>query len=110
MTISSSFPQLRLQRLRRNENIRRLVRETEVTTHHLVLPLFIKHGRGDKIPIQSMPGYYQLHLEQLRDEIKEVVALRIPAVMLFGIPAQKDGSASQSYQDDGIIQQAIREI
>lgn len=104
---TSHFPTTRLRRLRMHPKVRDLVRENTLSKNDLVQPLFIRHGHGEKIPIQSMPGQFQLPLNQLAAEIEEIVNLAIPAVLLFGIPAQKDALGSESYADEGIIQQAL---
>lgn len=104
------FPLTRMQRLRHHPRVRDLVRETQLTCNDLVYPLFIHHGTGVKNPIKSMPGCCQQSVDQLDDEIAEIVALKIPAVLLFGIPEYKDDQGSSSWQDDGVVQQAIRKI
>lgn len=103
----SDFPRTRLRRLRQNETIRGLIRETHISKSKLVLPLFIRHGKGDKIPIKSMPGHYQLTVDQLETELNEIVALGIESILLFGIPAEKDTKGSAAYADNGIIQTAL---
>ena len=100
----------RLRRLRHHATLRALVRETHLNVQDLVYPLFIKHGLAEKQSIPSMPGQYQLGLSHLKEEIQEIVALGIPAVILFGIPEYKDEQGSAALHDQGIIQQAIREI
>ena len=104
------FPVRRPRRLRRSETIRRMVRETIVQVDDLIMPLFVVHGRGIRREIPPMPGNYQLSVDQLIREAKEIAALRIPAVLLFGIPERKDAHGSQAYAKDGIIQQAVRAI
>ncbi|MGH7478168.1 MAG: porphobilinogen synthase [Candidatus Methylomirabilales bacterium] len=104
------FPVRRPRRLRRSETIRRMVRETIVRVDDLIMPLFVVHGRGIRREIPPMPGNYQLSVDQLTREVKEIAALRIPAVLLFGIPERKDAHGSQAYAKDGIIQQAVRAI
>ncbi|MGH7474156.1 MAG: porphobilinogen synthase, partial [Candidatus Methylomirabilales bacterium] len=86
------------------------VRETIVRVDDLIMPLFVVHGRGIRREIPPMPGNYQLSVDQLTREVKEIAALRIPAVLLFGIPERKDAHGSQAYAKDGIIQQAVRAI
>ncbi len=105
-----AFPEQRLRRLRRNETIRRMVRETALSIDDLILPLFVIHGTGVRNPIPSMPGHFQLSIDELRKEIKEVQDLGIPAVILFGIPEHKDEVGSEAYHKEGIIQQAIKAI
>jgi len=87
-----------------------MVRETIVQVDDLIMPLFVVHGRGIRREIPPMPGNYQLSVDQLIREAKEIAALRIPAVLLFGIPERKDAHGSEAYAKDGIIQQAVRAI
>lgn len=101
---------IRLRRLRGSETMRSLVRETRVTIQDLVYPLFVKDGEGDKVLVDSMPGIYQYPLSLLKEEIDKVVAAGIPAVLLFGIPKQKDECASEAYKEDGIMQRAVAKI
>ncbi len=104
------FPRLRLRRLRKNERMRRLVRETALRTDDFIYPLFVCPGKGVKTPISSMVGQFQLAVDHLRTEVEEVEGLGIPGVILFGIPERKDELGSEAYSDDGIIQRAIRAI
>lgn len=104
------FPLNRPRRLRQNSSIRTFVQNIQVPYNHLVLPLFIRYGTGAEKPIASMPGHFQLHLEQLEKTINYLSEIGLKAVILFGIPEQKDPTGSFSYRDDGIIQQAIRLI
>jgi len=104
------FPQQRPRRLRRSETIRRMVRETILQVDDLIMPLFVVRGRGIRKEIPPMPGNYQLSVDQLIIEVKEIAALGIPAVLLFGIPEQKDAVGSEAYAKEGIIQQAVRAI
>lgn len=90
--------------------MRRLVRETKVGVEDLIYPLFVRHGKGVKEPIPSMPGCYRFSPDALLQEAKEVWELGVPAVILFGIPERKDERASEAYARDGIIQQAVREL
>jgi porphobilinogen synthase len=101
------YPKTRLRRLRHKPSIRNLVRETSLNVSDFVLPLFIKHGTGTKNPIASMPGHYQLSVNQLDDEISDITRLGIKSVILFGIPEQKDAFGKDSYSDNGIIQTAV---
>ena len=103
-------PYFRPRRLRRNENIRRLVRETKLSVDDFIYPLFVVEGEGVKNPINSMPGNYQLSIDLLVDEVKEAHGLGIPAIILFGIPAQKDAVGSDAMDDNGIIQRAVRAV
>ena len=106
----SSYPAIRPRRLRTTPAIRSLVRENCVSRNDLVLPLFVKAGITEKLPVSSMPGHFQLSLRDLAAEIAEITRLGIGAVMLFGIPEQKDSCGSDAYSDNGIIQQAIKII
>jgi len=104
------FPLYRPRRMRRTENLRRMVRETVLTTDDLIMPLFVRPGRKIKKEIPSMPGNYQMSVDTLVKEVKEIEALGIPAVILFGIPKTKDATGSSGCSDRGIVQQAIRAI
>lgn len=104
------FPQLRLRRLRRTETLRSLVRENRVGVDDLVYPLFVIEGKGLKQEIPSMPGIFRFSPDRLPSEIEEIAGLKIPAVLLFGIPADKDEIGSSAYHPKGIIQRAIRTI
>jgi porphobilinogen synthase len=101
---------LRPRRLRLNATLRRMVRETVLAPADFVAPLFVRHGRGQRIPIRSMPGQFQLSVDQLAAEAREIADLGVPAVILFGIPAAKDALGSDNYSPDGIVPQAIRAI
>jgi porphobilinogen synthase len=105
-----NFPTTRMRRLRHNPILRNLIAETQLSINDLVLPLFIRYGEGIKKPISSMPGHYQISVDNLEKEIREITALGISSIMLFGIPEKKDGVGSDSYNDNGIIQKALREI
>ncbi len=105
-----NFPIYRPRRLRRTEALRGMVRETEVNVRDLIYPLFVIEGKGIRRDMVSMPGVCQLSPDRLAEEAKEVASLGIPAVILFGIPAEKDETGSQAYRDDGVVQQAIRVI
>jgi len=104
------FPAYRPRRLRANTTIRAMVRETTVSVSDLIFPLFVKPGTGLKDEIKSMPGQFQISLDQLPAEIDELKALGIPAVILFGLPSAKDEVGSEAYAEDGIVQRAIRAI
>ena len=104
------FPNVRMRRLRQHAGLRDLLQETRLTVNDLVLPLFIKESIQQKQPIDAMPGHYQLSLQDLNEEIDTIVALKIPAVLLFGIPEQKDATGVGSCRADGIIQRAIQRI
>ncbi len=98
----------RHRRLRRSAGIRGLIRETELTPAHLVYPLFIEAGLSGRKPIDAMPGQDRLGLDALAAEARELRSLEIPAVLLFGLPAEKDEEGSGAYAPDGIVQQATR--
>lgn len=105
-----AFPVQRPRRLRANEKVRRLVQETTVEIGDLIYPLFVTHGRKVKKPVESMPGVYNLSIDMLLEEAAEVVGLGIPGVILFGLPARKDEMGSEAYDDEGIVQQAVRAL
>ena len=104
------FPIYRPRRLRRNENFRRLVRETALSVDDLIMPLFIVPGTRVTNPISSMPGIAQLSIDRAVEECKEIRDLGIPGVILFGIPEHKDAVGSDAYDDRGIIQGALRTL
>ena len=105
-----NFPRTRMRRLRSNENIRSLIRETSLSVDDLIYPLFIVSENNIKWPITSMPGIWHFSTDKLAAEIEEIRSLGIKAVLLFGLPAFKDNLGSASYQDDGVVQRAIKEI
>ncbi len=104
------FPEYRPRRLRQNENFRRMIRETSLTINDLIYPLFVTHGKGIKKEISSMPGNYHFSIDKLTEEVKKARDLGIPAIILFGLPEEKDEAASEAYDDKGIVQEAIRAI
>ncbi len=104
------FPEYRARRLRKNENFRRLIRETKLSVDDLVYPLFAVPGNNFKKPISSMPGQFQLSVDNIAKEAQKARDLGIPAVLLFGIPAKKDAMATGAFAKDGIVQQAIKRI
>ena len=106
----STFPIYRPRRLRANENLRRLVRETALSVNDLIYPMFVVHGRDTATEISAMPGCYQYSVDRLVTAAKELAALGIPGTILFGIPAGKDPLGTEAYADDGIIQLAVRAI
>ncbi|MBI2791015.1 MAG: porphobilinogen synthase [Gammaproteobacteria bacterium] len=105
---SGHFPHIRLRRMRANQQMRDLIRETELNLNDLVMPLFIKYGQDRKDPISSMPGLFQFSLDKLANEIRELRSLGVQSVLLFGIPEHKDALASDSYDANGIVQRAIQ--
>ncbi|MBA4179730.1 MAG: porphobilinogen synthase [Anaerolinea sp.] len=100
-------PFKRHRRLRGSASLRAMVRETDVTTSHLVYPLFIEAGLHGRQPISSMPGQDRLGIGALKDEAKSLAALKVPAVLLFGLPAGKDEQGSGAWARDGIVQQSV---
>ena len=104
------FPDYRPRRLRQNENFRRMIRETRLSVDDLILPMFSVEGKGVRNPIDSMPGHYQLSVENVVKEAKIARDLGIPAVMLFGIPDRKDALATSAYAKDGIVQKTVRTL
>ena len=107
-----SFPKRRLRRLRQNETWRRAVRETSLSVNDFVYPLFVIEGENIRSPVTSMPGSFQLSIDNIVEEAREINSLGIPAVILFGIPnkEQKDAQGSASFDPEGIIPRAIRAI
>ena len=105
-----SFPATRMRRLRRTENLRRMVRETRLSPDDFVMPLFVQHGEGVREPIASMPGNFRMSVDTLVEECREIAGLGIPAVILFGIPAAKDPVGSEGYDEHGIVAEATRAI
>jgi len=104
------FPTVRMRRLRSNPQIRRMVREATLDAGDLIYPLFVKPGTGLRDEVVSMPGVFQLSLDQLDAEAAELLELGIPAVILFGLPETKDIAGSGAYDENGIVQQAIRRL
>jgi len=104
------FPKLRPRRLRANENIRRLVRETKLSLDDLIYPIFVRYGEKIVEEIPSMPGVFRYSVDKVVDAVKEVRDLGIPAIILFGIPEHKDEVGSDTWNEQGIIQRALREI
>ena len=96
------------RRLRKSDGIRRLVRETKLSVDDFIYPLFIEEGENIEKEIVSMPGIKRWSLDTISKELDEVVALKIPAVLLFGIPSEKDDEGTETWNDNGIMQQAIR--
>ncbi|MBI5958486.1 MAG: porphobilinogen synthase [Chloroflexi bacterium] len=105
-----TFPTVRLRRLRTTPTLRAMVRETTLSPAHFVYPLFVVHGRDVQEEIPSMPGVYRQSVDRLAREVEEISDLRIPAVILFGLPAHKDPLGEENFAANGIIQQAIRAI
>ncbi len=104
------FPKNRMRRLRSSDAMRRLVRETSLSVDDFVYPLFVREGEGLKEPIKSMAGCFHFSPDTVAAEAAEVASLRIPAVLLFGLPGKKDDIGSEAWAEDGVVQRAIREI
>ena len=100
----------RTRRLRKSSGIRRLVQETKLSTDDFIFPLFIEEGENIESEIPSMPGIKRYSLDTISKELDEVIKFNIPAVILFGIPSEKDDEGTETWNDQGIIQQAIRFI
>jgi porphobilinogen synthase len=105
-----SFPITRLRRLRRNEALRGMVRETRLTPEAFIYPLFVCPGEGVRKEVRSMPGVFNLSVDEAVKEARETFALGVPSVILFGLPEKKDEVATGAWADDGIVQQAARAI
>ena len=106
----SRFPELRMRRMRDLPALRSLAQETRISVSDFIYPIFVTHGRGVQNPIDPMPGMHQLSLDNLIREVGEVASLGIDAVLLFGLPANKDAEGTEAYEPDGIVQEAIRAI
>jgi porphobilinogen synthase len=104
------FPTYRPRRLRKSAAIRSLVRETELSVKNFIYPLFVSHGTGVRNEITSMPGQYQISIDNLEAEINEIVSLGLPGVILFGLPESKDEAASGAYDESGVVQNAVAAI
>ena len=104
------FPDYRPRRMRQTEAFRRMIRETKLSTDDLIYPLFAVHGKGIENPIPSMPGQFQLSIDNLAKTAKKTHALGIPAVILFGIPGKKDPLGTEAYAKDGIVQKAVKAV
>ncbi len=104
------FPDYRPRRLRHSEALRRMIRETSLSVNDLILPLFAIGGKDTRNPISSMPGHFQLSVDNLLKTAKEAYDLGIPAIVLFGVPHKKDSLGTQAYAQDGIVQKATRAV
>ncbi len=104
------FPATRMRRLRRTGTLRGMVRETELSPAHLVYPMFVELGTDSRQPIEAMPGIERLSISHAVEEAGQAHALGIPAVLLFGIPAEKDEQGSGAYDEEGVVQLAVRAI
>jgi porphobilinogen synthase len=104
------FPAVRMRRLRRTEALRRMVRETHLRPDHLIQPFFAVPGQNVRKAVSSMPGVFQLSVDQLITEAKKTRDVGVPAVILFGIPDRKDPEGSSSWNEQGIVQKAVRAL
>ena len=107
---AAQFPEYRPRRLRRSPALRRLVAETRLSVEQLILPFFVRPGKKERKPIASMPGVFQLSVDQLLVDAEQAFRAGVPGVILFGIPALKDAKASGAYARTGIVQQAVRAL
>src|SRR3954447_23945478 len=105
-----SFPATRLRRLRKTGVLRDMVRETELSASRLVYPMFVQLGEQARTPIEAMPGIDRVSISEAVREAGEVYELGVPAVLLFGLPAEKDEQGSGAYDDEGVVQLAVRAI
>ena len=105
-----SFPKIRMRRLRSSDSMQRLVRQTALSVDDLVYPLFVREGKGLKAPIKTMTDCFHFSPDTIAAEAVEVASLRIPAVLLFGLPGKKDDIGSQAWVEDGVVQRSIKEI
>jgi porphobilinogen synthase len=106
----SQFPAVRMRRLRRSETLRSMVRETALSPRDFIYPYFVTHGRGVRDEVGSMPGVHQFSVDELARDVRSLAPLGVPAVLLFGLPSEKDPRGSEAYAPDGIVQQAVRTI
>ncbi len=110
MSVSGDFPSVRLRRLRRTPALRRMVRETSLSTDNLIQPFFVREGRGRRDPVRSMPGVERLSVDQLVKDARETFRLGIPAVLLFGLPSRKDARGSGADAPHGVVQTALKAL
>ena len=104
------FPDYRPRRLRQSEAFRRMIRETTLTVDDFILPLFAIGGKNVQNPIESMPGHFQLSIDNLIKTAKKAYDFGIPAVMLFGVPDKKDALGTGAYHENGIVQKAVKQL
>lgn len=108
--MSASFPARRLRRLRKNEKMRNLVQEVLFSTNDLICPVFVQEDLKERSFVKSMPDIVRLPLSEVTNEVQEIKDLKIPAIMLFGIPSRKDDAGTGAFVDDGIVQKAITQV
>ena len=106
----TTFPNLRMRRLRRTTALRRLVQEAHVVPSQLVWPLFVTHGKGVRKEVGSLPGVYQTSVDELVKDAQRAAKLGLGGIILFGLPKAKDATGTEAYADEGIVQQAIRAV
>ena len=106
----SAFPAVRLRRLRRSEALRAMVRETSLSRRDFIYPYFVVHGRGVRDEVGSMPGVFQLSVDELTRDVRSLAQLGVPAVLLFGLPERKDPRGREAYHPDGSVQRAVQAI
>src|ERR1700719_2177249 len=106
----SPFPVRRMRRLRRTPELRRLVQETHLVPSQLVWPLFVRHGEGVREEVSALPGVYQTSVDELVKDAEQAARIGVGGIILFGLPAAKDGTGSEAYDEQGIVQQAIRAV
>lgn len=104
------FPEYRPRRMRQNETLRAMIRETRLSPQQMIYPLFIMPGKGKREEVSSMPGVYRLSVDQLKKEAASCMEIGVNSVILFGLPEKKDAMGSGAYAGDGIVQRAIREL
>ena len=104
------YPEVRMRRLRTSQNLRDMLQETHLLPSNFIHPLFVVHGEGVREEISSLPGQYHLSVDELVKECREIYAQGVRSVMLFGIPAHKDGTGSEALEDDGIVQQGLKAL
>ena len=104
------FPRYRPRRLRRTENLRKMIRETSLSVDQLIYPMFVVEGKDVREPVSSMPGIFRFSVDELLKEVELVDSLSIPGILLFGIPERKDSKGSSAYAPDGIVQKAVSAI
>lgn len=102
------FPKSRMRRLRRNNNIRKLIRETHLSVNDLIMPIFIDENLSEPEPIKSMPGQFRIPIDNLRKELTEIISLNIPGVLFFGIPSEKDEIGTSASDKNGVVQTAVK--
>ncbi len=104
------YPEYRPRRFRRTENLRRMIRETRLSVDHLIYPMFVVPGSGVRNAVGSMPGVHQFSVDMLLKELKSVVELNIPGIILFGLPTEKNEKGSEAHSPRGVVQEAVRAV